>query len=322
MSKKIEMIRKPLFYGIYIVAVLLLFAFNKIFIALGMAIAFVASTRVRYFVANVDNIFRSFVVNSINYFRYKEWNYPDMIGNIDVFTAHDFKVFGCCKTLLAVKRARDYYKRFNGATTYDYKCQNPHWITWKVNVLSNVEIKDIPVTPLVSMNQLVELSDQDTDGVFTIVVIDEANATLNSRNFKSNFQNEEQINAIVTCRHNNIYMMMTGQRFGYLDSLVRSLACRVFECVHIPLINTAFQFVYSAYDLNNLPNPLMIKRIGMICSYLTNEDYTAYDTKALVGMLAKDPSISSAELLAQKGFTQGVENVRHLSRKGRKLMKK
>lgn len=308
--------------ALYWLSTLLFWCFDKPLIALALAISFAGSVRVRYFVLHLHSIFRSLVVNGVNYFRYKEWNYPKLIGYIDVFTAHNTEVFGCCKTLSAVKRARTLYKQFNGVSTYDYKCKNPHWVTWKVNVLSNVAIEGIPVTPFTSMGQLVKLSKTNNDGVFTIVLIDEVNAVLNSRNFKTNFQNEEQISSIVTCRHNNIYMMMVGQRFQYLDSLVRSLAGRVIECVHLPLINTVFQFIYSAYDLNNLPNPAMVKRLGIRCQYLSTEDYTSYDTKALVGRIAKSPSLSSAEVVAKKGDFQGLEGVRHLSRKGRKLLKK
>ena len=317
----VDMAAGAFFGTLYWLTTLLLWCLNKPLIAVCLAFCFACSVRVRYFVFHLHSIFRSFVVNSINYFIFREWNYPNMIGNIDVYTAHNTDVFGCCKTLSAVKRAKALYKRYNGAFTFDYKCKDPHHVTWKVNVLSNVEIDGIPVT-FRSMDQLVALADQDLSNVFTIVLIDEVNAVLNSRNFKTNFQNEEQINAIVTCRHNNIYMMMVGQRFQYLDSLVRSLAGRVIECVHIPLINTVIHFIYRAYDLNNMPNPLMVKRIGIRCQFLHPDDYSCYDTKALVSNIAKSPSLSSSELTAKKGGFQGVEGVRHLSRKGRKLLRK
>ena len=321
--KKFDMIRPLVGSVIYMIFCLILSCFGHSWLALGFVLAFVFIKAVRYVVFNLDQLLISAIVNTFNYFRYKEYNYPDMIGSIDVFVAHTEKVFGCCKTLSAVVRAKRIFDRYDGKKTYEYKCQNPHWVTWAVRVISNVDIKGVPVEPFRSFDQLVELANQDTDGVLTVVVLDECNAVLNSRNFKSNFQNEEQIRSIVTCRHNNIYMMMVGQRFKYLDALVRNMSDNVIECVHLPLINTVIHHVYSAYDLETCDNPRMIKRLNLRFNYIYQSEYRLYDTKALVGLIAKDPSRSSAELVALKGNQQSdMEVTRHLSFRGKKLQKK
>lgn len=276
---------------------------------------------VRYAWFNMDRLVRSFVINGFNYFKYKEYNYPKDIGVIDGFFAHTNKVFGCCKTLSAVLRAHYLYNRYNGKETYDYRCKEPKWITWRVRVISNVDIDGIPVIPFENLDQLVRLSDEDCSQVYTIVLIDECNAVLNSRNFKQNFQNEEQIKSLVTCRHNNIYMMMVGQRYRYLDALVRGIMDRCIECVHIPIINTVVHYCYSAYDLETIDNPQYVRRLWWDFTYIFPWQYKIYDTKALVNLISKTPMLSSEEVLSRRQRAASPLDARNLSRKGKKMIK-
>ena len=297
-----------------------LIGFDKKWLALG-ACLLLFWTPYRYAVTNFDKLVRSFVVNSINFFRYKEYNYPRDIGIIDGYVAHSSKVFGCCKTLSAVCKVHRLYHRYNGARTYDYKCDKPHWIDWKVNVIANLDIDGIPVTPFKNMQQLVDLGKQDNSDTYNIVLIDECNAVMNARNFKDNFQNEEQIKSLVTCRHNNMYIILVGQRFRYLDALVRNIMDRVIECQHIPLLNTVIHSVYSAYDLETCDNPRYIKRLGWQFMHIADWQYKLYDTKALVNLIAKEKSKSSKEILENRQRTSTVFDTRNLSRKGKKMVK-
>lgn len=319
---KFDWLRPLIGTFLYALITFVFYVFGYDLIALVLFVAFFFKA-VRYVAFHGDLLIQSAIVNTINYFRYKKFNKPGMVGSIDVFVAHTSKVFGCCKTLSAVVRAKRIYDKYDGKKMYDDECQHPHWVTWAVRVISNVDIKGVPVEPFVNFDQLVKIANEDTDGVLTVVVLDECNAVLNSRNFKNNFQNEEQIKSIVTCRHNNIYMMLVGQRFKYLDALVRNMSDRVIECVHLPLFNTVIHYVYSAYDLETCDNPKMIKRLDLSFNYIYQADYKLYDTKALVGLIAKSPSKSSAEIVAQKGL-QGsdLEGARNLSHKGKKLQKK
>lgn len=297
-----------------------LIGFDKKWLALG-ACLLLFWTPYRYAVTNFDKLVRSFVVNSINFFRYKEYNYPRDIGIIDGYVAHSSKVFGCCKTLSAVCKVYRLYHRYNGARTYDYKCDKPHWIDWKVNVIANLDIDGIPVIPFKNMQQLVDLGKQDNSSTYNIVLIDECNAVMNARNFKDNFQNEEQIKSLVTCRHNNMYIILVGQRFRYLDALVRNIMDRVIECQHIPLLNTVIHHVYSAYDLETCDNPRYIKRLNWQFMHIADWQYKLYDTKALVNLIAKEKSKSSKEVLENRQRTSTVFDTRNLSRKGKKMVK-
>ena len=322
-ERNIDKFRGVISVCLYSIVLLCFFIFGRYLIMLAWGLAYLLPS-FRYVLGHLDLLISSVVVNTINYIRYKQYNMPDgYIGTIDCYVADNRKVFGCCKTLSAVKQARYLYKRFNGVSAYDYKCQNPHWVTWQVNVISNVDIVDVPTIPFRSLNQLVELSSQNCDGVLTVVVMDECNAIMNSRNFKSNFQNEEQIKSIVTCRHNNIHMMMVGQRFEYLDKLIRSLADRVIMCRHFSLFNTVRHRVYIACDLDKAVNPDLVKCVSTRYRYLFKSDYMSYDTKALVESVAHDDSVSSAELVALKGDTSSdLVAGRNLSAKGKKLRKK
>lgn len=309
--------------GIILLYALLLFVllgYGKKWLALGACLLFLWKPY-RYFVFNIDRLLRSLVVNSINFIRYKEYNYPRDIGVIDGYVAHTSKVFGCCKTLSAVAKVQRLYNRYNGARTYDYKCKEPHWIEWKVNVIANLEIDGIPVTPFENMQQLVNLGEQDNSSTYNIVLIDECNAVLNSRNFKNNFQNEEQIKSLVTCRHNNMYLILVGQRFRYLDALVRNIMDRVIECRHVPLFNTVIHYVYSAYDLETCDNPRMVKKLAWDFMHIPSWMYKIYDTKALVNLITKSESKSSEELLAGRVKNLSVYDTRHLTRTGKRRVK-
>lgn len=321
-KKKIKrwFIRFGVVFLFYCVLLFILLGFRKNWIALGTLLLLFWKPY-RYFLFNFDKLLRSFIVNSINYFRYKEYNYPRDIGVIDGYVAHNDKVFGCCKTLSGAVKVYDLYHRYNGAVTYDYKSDNPRWITWKVNIISNLEINGIPVTPFRNMDQLVRLGKQDNSSTYNIVLIDECNAVLNSRNFKNNFQNEEQIKSLVTCRHNNMYVILVGQRFRYLDALVRNIMDRVIECRHIPLLNTVIHYIYSAYDLETCDNPRMVRRLTWDFRHIADWQYKLYDTKALVNLIAKEKSKSSQEVLAGRQKNLTVYDTRHLTRKGKAMIK-
>lgn len=316
--------RKIIRYGAYILLYLLvefiLLGYDRKLIALILPLL-LFWTPWRYCVFHLDLLLKSLIVNSINYVRYKEYNYPPGLGTISGYVAHTNKVFGCCKTLSAVYEVYKLYQKYNGADTYDYRSASPHWIKWKVRVISNLQIEGIPVIPFKNLDQLVKLSDEDCHDVYTIVLIDECNAVFNSRNFKNNFQNEEQIKALVTCRHNNMQMILVGQRYKYLDALVRNIMDNVYECVHLPLINTVVHHVYSAYDLETVDNPRLIRRLALKCTYIYSYVYKLYDTKALVSLISKEPGLSSDQVLARRQRSGSVLDARNLTRKGKKMIK-
>ena len=319
-----KIIKVLLRYFIYVLLFLgleyIVLCYDKKLIALILFVALFWKP-VRYFWFNFDRVFRSFIVNSINYFRYKEYNYPSDIGVIDGYFAHTNKVFGCCKTLSAVVKVYKLYHKYNGKKTYDYRSQSPHWITWNVNVIANVDIDGVPVIPFKNLDQLVALADQDNSEMYNIVLIDECNAVMNSRNFKNNFQNEEQIKSLVTARHNNMYLIMVGQRYRYLDALVRGIMDRCIECVHVPLINTVIHYCYSAYDLESVDNPAYIKRLWWNWTYILPWQYKLYDTKALVDLISKEEMLPSDQVLAKRFRTGTQFDARNLTRKGRKMIK-
>lgn len=319
-KKKYKVIRIVSLSICYILILFLLIGFHKNIFALA-ALLLLFWTPYRYAVCNIDKLIRSLVVNAVNYFRYKEYNYPGEIGTITGYVAHTNKVFGCCKTLSAVYHVYKLYHKYNNASTYDYRSSAPSWVTWRVRVISNVDIQGIPVIPFKNLNQLVALADGSNDNIYTIVLIDEGNAVFNSRSFKTNFQNEEQLKALVTCRHNNMQLIVVGQRYKYLDALLRNIMDSVYECVHIPVLNTVIHYVYSAYDLETIDNPAFIKKICWKFTYLEQWVYKLYDTKALVDLIAKTPALSSAEVLERRQRDGSVLDARNLSRKGKKIIK-
>lgn len=320
-KKKYAVVRIVVLCICYFLLLFLLIGFHKSIWALA-ALLLLFWAPYRYAVFHIDKLIRSFVVNSINYFRYKEYNYPDEIGTITGYVAHTNKVFGCCKTLSAVYHVYRLYNKYNNAVTYDYRSSSPAWVTWNVRVISNVDIQGVPVIPFKNLDQLVRLAEGNNDNIYTIVLIDEGNAVFNSRSFKTNFQNEEQLKTLVTFRHSNMQLIVVGQRYKYLDALLRNIMDSVYECVHIPILNTVIHYVYSAYDLETIDNPSFVKKLCWKFTYIEQWVYQLYDTRALVDLISKTPSLSSAEVLARRQRVGSVLDARNLSRKGKKAIKR
>lgn len=213
------------------------------------------------------------------YFKYKQFNIPSA-GFIDCYCG----LFGQGKTVSAVQRIRKIYKLFNGKRFY---IPGSGWQTVKINILSNVEFKGIPYTKLDSLQQIVDWTAYAPEhrNEFQYVLIDESSAILNSRDFAKNFD-FYSINALVTCRHYNLGLILTSQRFLLIDKLAREVCQTVFQCKKTWRV--IVHGVYDAYELENASNPTDIKPKTFKSIFCDDAIFNTYDTLATVGRIAKD----------------------------------
>ena len=217
------------------------------------------------------------VIDLYNYFKHKEYNRCES-GFIDCYCG----LFGQGKTLSAVRRVTNDYIRYNNRLLW----VNGKFERVKINILSNVELESVPYTKLTSMQQIVDWTNYAPEhrNEFCLVLIDEASAILNSRDFKNNLD-FFSINALVTCRHYNLGLVLTSQRFLLIDKLCREVCQQVIQCNKFWRIIT--HSLYDAFELENTTNPMAIKPLKRTAIFCTDKVYGHYNTLAVVSAIKK-----------------------------------
>lgn len=235
------------------------------------------------------------VYDLINAVLHKPWRIMDT-GKLNCYMAH----FGGGKTLSMSHFATYMFYKYNNVKVWDRgrKC----FVTQKVHIISNFELKHVPFEPLQSLSQVVccgyrNKSIDDINGTRTVVLvlIDEASVQLNSRNFKTNID-ALFLNTLLTCRHYNISMWYSSQKFKLTDALLRSVTQRCIECQKLWRFMVLRE--YDADEIEYASNPSMVKPRKRYGFLVTNKDYSGYDTFACVDNLKK--SVDEGDMLTEK----------------------
>ena len=210
-------------------------------------------------------------------------------------------LFGSGKTLSAVHDAILFYETYNNRKVYDDRFER--YVTQKVMILSNVELKNIKYRKFVSMKQIIQISKtrhltdkRKHQRTITIVILDEASVQMNSRSFRDNL-NLQSLQALLQSRHSLIHgFYLTSQRFEHMDALLRQISTNVIGCEKRWRVmkNT----YYDAYAMEHCPNPTELKPIQTVGWFVRNRDYRAYDTLKVVDNLVK--SWEDKDMLTEK----------------------
>lgn len=257
------------------------------------------------------------------YFRFCRWN-ECSTGTIFCYVG----LFGKGKTLSAVHKVVNLYKRYNNKKIYDFNRKK--WVTQKVHIISNVTLA-IPYEDFVSMSQIVAAADrmravdEQNDTLTCIIVLgDEFSVQLNSRSFKSNID-PLFLNTLLTCRHHHISLIYTSQRFNHVDALLRQVTSYVYTCDKVWRIMVHEQF--DAFDLENASDPTLIKPKRRFGWFIKDAAFNAYDTLACVGNLTK--SCKEGDMLTeeqildlQRNNPVNIDGIVNPSRKLKRASKK
>lgn len=254
------------------------------------------------------------------YFAYKLYNKLEC-GKLCCYDAH----FGGGKTLSGVQYMRALYDRYHNKQYYDK--QRKLWVVQKVLIVSNVKINGIYFEELIGLKQFVEMGMHnkkidDDMGTRTCVIgfIDEASAQLNSRNFKNNID-ATFLGTLIVCRHYNMSLFYSSQKFKLVDALLRSVTQSVIWCNKQWRLMVHFYF--DADEMEYATNPTMVKALRTGGFFIRNSDYEAYDTLATVEKLERDcvngEMLSEEEILALRGDFYGDNDM--VSKPSRKLKK-
>ena len=263
-----------------------------------------------------------------NYFRRFGWNNA-AYGQISCYIADSSTSFGCGKTLSASDYLVSLYRRFDGKRVWC--AERKKFVVQKIKIISNVDFLTIPFERLKSLSQFVQWTDvvgehdraMDTLTV-TYMLIDEASSQLNSRSFKSNFD-PYFISRLLTSRHVRASIILTSQRSGMVDKLMR-------DCTHLYIgCNKIWRFqllnYYDAYEIENAQVPALVVPFRRTCWFVRDRSFRNYDTYASVQELKKScqsgDRLSEQEILAlQVAQESNMDSVSRPSGRWLKLRKR
>lgn len=235
------------------------------------------------------------ITDIVQYIIHKKWRLLDG-GVLNCYGAH----FGGGKTLTMAHFITRLYEKKNNKKVW---CrERKKFVTQKLHVIANFELKLIPYEPLDSLSQVVNCAEKNREIDFendtrtvTMVLIDEASVQLNSRNFKTNID-AYFLNTLLTCRHYHISVWYSSQKFKLTDALMRNVTQRYINC------KKTWRFMelseYDADEVEYASDPTMIKPRRRYGFFVKNKDYNSYDTLATVGNLKK--SVEKGDMMSEQ----------------------
>lgn len=246
-------------------------------------------------------------------------------GMLNAYVAH----FGRGKTLSATAYITSLYQRYDNKRIWDR--ERKRFVTQKVEILSNVRFVSVPSVPLVALmditaraqhNKEIDL-EQDTLTV-TIVLVDEASAQLNSREYRNNFD-ADTLNTLITCRHYHINLIYTTQKFKFADALLRGVTQECIKCKKFWRIQKLQG--YNADQVEIAGDTSLVKPLYTRSFFITDRIFGNYDTLATVDKLVKDAKegkmLTAQEILSARGNAAlELDAVTRPSRRLRRLRKR
>lgn len=246
----------------------------------------------------------------IDYIKHKRANECQAYGKVFMFSASDAQAFGSGKTLSMVRWVRHMYKRYNGLQVWDEDTKS--FVNQRIIVISNVVFNDIPYIPFRGREQFTNLDMlPHTEHDILLFVIDEAGMEFNSRNYKDNLPTDFLVR-LLQVRHNKCALVMTSQRFTFVDKVLRQICGVVTTC------KKKWRIVrlqdYDAYMLENAQNPELIQPISTRYYLATDKLFKSYDTtynvEKLKYQLESGDLLNTEEILAKIGDSGNPEVAR------------
>lgn len=286
-------------------------------IGLILVVAVIVSPTIRCIVFHPFKVVRHGVVDLWFYvFRRGYNNAP--YGQIFCYIAESSTSFGCGKTLSATDAIVSLFEQYDGKKVWCKRRKK--FVTQRIKVISNVDFLTIPYERLVSLAQFVQWTDQvwDIDQAadtltVTFMLVDEASSQMNSRSFKSNFD-AYFISRLLTSRHVYASIILTSQRSGMVDKLMRDCCNMYIGCDKLWRLQRLNY--YDAYEIENAQTPSLVRPFRRTCWFVTDKSFSNYDTYASVQALKKSceegDMLSEEEILAlqvsQPANMDGVAN--------------
>lgn len=295
----------------------------KYLVVIVFVIAYITSVEFRTLCKHPLDAVKYAVIDSYRYFHDRKWNLYEG-GILNCYSAP----FGGGKTLSIVEYVIYLFNKYNNKMVYDRKLGE--WRLQKVHILSNVEFKGVPYEKLNTLGQIVQhckvtpgIDAENGTRTVCLVVIDEASAEMNSRNFKDNI-NGEFLNKLLTIRHACVSIFYSSQKFHLTDKLLRQVTQTVIWCKKKWRI--LIQYSYEADQMENCTDHNLIQPLKTYGLFITDKIYNAYDTLACVDTLEKQwksgDLLSEQEILELRGEMNPNVDMVNPSKKLKKRMKR
>lgn len=275
----------------------------------------------RQFVRHPFKFTYSLVKDAYFYIWHRDFN-KCPTGVLNAYVAH----FGRGKTLSAVAHITALYDRYNGKRVWDDSRNK--FVTQKVEILSNVRFLRVPSVPLVSLMDITaraqhnkEIDLEQNTLTVTLILVDEASAVLNSREYRNNFD-VDTLNTLITCRHYHLSLYYTTQKFKFTDALLRGVTQQCIKCHKFWRIQKLIG--YNADQVEIAGDTSLVKPLYIRSFFVTDRCYGNYDTLATVDKLVKDAKdgkmMSAQEILAARGSAElALDAVTRPSRRLRRM---
>lgn len=219
------------------------------------------------------------------YYKHKKWKEWSGFG-LRIYVG----MFGTGKSLSAVRYVRSQALRYH------------------LNVISNIALKDIPYTPLVNYQQIIDAPAN------TIILIDEVSTVFNARSWKD--FNINLLFQLLQCRKNRKQLVCTAQRFSHVDKLLRDITAEVVVCRKNWRV--CRNYSYDGWDYENTPAQFAIRPLWKYCYVSTNRLYNAYDTDEIIDNAKKTDFLSNDEILISRMPEKVLPDT--LTKKGKKMV--
>lgn len=262
-------------------------------------ILFIASPVVRCAVFHPFATLHYLLVDPVLYFKHKKRNNAPY-GDVRSYVAQSSVSFGCGKTLSAVRVANNLYNSYNNKKVW---CsERKKFVTQKIHIISNVTFRTVPFEKLISLKQFVQSvneayeNDKKNDTMtVTYLIVDEAGSQFNSRQFKQNFD-ALFIKTLLTSRHFKASIILTSQRQGMIDALMRQITNVVIACRKLWRFEVLY--FYDGYEIETAQNPALVQPFKKKAWFIKNKNFALYDTFELTGDLQK--SCESGDRLSEE----------------------
>lgn len=256
----------------------------KWIIVIGIIVLYIFSLTFRLFVRQPLSFF---YYGAVDFYKWiTKYLYIPTTPFINVYCG----LFGSGKTLSAVHDVTAFYRRYNDRKVWDDRVNE--FVTQKVLILSNVDLKSVPFVPFTGLQQIVDIGRyrhvEDAKAhlrTVTIILGDEFSVQMNSRSFKTNID-PLFLNALLTSRHALIHgFYLTSQRFEHMDALLRQVSTNVIECKKLWRVQK--NTYYDAYLREHASDPMSVEHKLVTGFFVRDKDYHAYDTLQVVQNLTK-----------------------------------
>lgn len=261
---------------------------NLFFLAVALVVAYIIWRLIGWYIRLFWTFFKALRFAPVDiylYFKERKWRIWQGFG-LRIYVG----MFGTGKSLSAV-----HYVRRNA-------------LKYGLNVLSNIHLSDVPYTPLVNYQQIIDAPGN------TIVLIDELSTVFNSRAWKD--FNVNLLFQLLQCRKQHKQLVCTAQRFAHVDKLIRDITADVVVCRK--WWRVCRNVAYDGWDYENSAAQFAIMPLWKYAYVATNALYNAYDTDEIIDNAKRTDFVSNDDILVRRGGIQEVIPEK-ISKKGKKV---